>query len=68
MACSLSSFSRKVWWQPPQSLRPICWNCARRRPALRGVGQDELERAGAYRMYEEPRDLLKHLDEVGVRR
>lgn len=32
-----------------------------------GYGQDELERAGAYRVYEDPRDLLRHLDEVGVR-
>jgi phosphoglycolate phosphatase-like HAD superfamily hydrolase len=32
-----------------------------------GYGQDELERAGAYRVYEEPGDLLRHLDEVGVR-
>jgi HAD superfamily hydrolase (TIGR01509 family) len=33
-----------------------------------GYGQDELERAGAYRVYQDPRDLLEHLDEVGVRR
>lgn len=33
-----------------------------------GYGSDELERAGAYRVYEDPRDLLKHLDEVGFRR
>jgi len=33
-----------------------------------GYGQDELERAGAYRVYEDPQDLLDHLDEVGVRR
>jgi HAD superfamily hydrolase (TIGR01549 family) len=33
-----------------------------------GYGQDELERAGAYRVYEDPADLLEHLDEVGVRR
>ena len=33
-----------------------------------GYGQDELERAGAYRVYENPKDLLNHLDEVGVRR
>lgn len=33
-----------------------------------GYGQDELERAGAYRVYEDPAHLLKHLDEVGVRR
>ncbi|HUL06131.1 MAG TPA: HAD hydrolase-like protein, partial [Candidatus Acidoferrum sp.] len=33
-----------------------------------GYGQDELERAGAYRVYEDPKDLLNHLDEVGVRR
>jgi HAD superfamily hydrolase (TIGR01509 family) len=32
-----------------------------------GYGQDELERAGAYRVYEDPADLLEHLDEVGVR-
>ncbi len=33
-----------------------------------GYGLDELERAGAYRVYQDPRDLLEHLDEVGVRR
>jgi HAD superfamily hydrolase (TIGR01509 family) len=33
-----------------------------------GYGQDELERAGAYRVYQDPADLLEHLDEVGVRR
>jgi HAD superfamily hydrolase (TIGR01509 family) len=32
-----------------------------------GYGQDELERAGAYRTYEDPLDLLNHLDELGVR-
>jgi HAD superfamily hydrolase (TIGR01549 family) len=32
-----------------------------------GYGQDELERAGAFRVYEDPRDLLDHLDELGVR-
>jgi HAD superfamily hydrolase (TIGR01509 family) len=32
-----------------------------------GYGQDELELAGAYRVYEDPKDLLRHLDEVGVR-
>ncbi|MGE5193002.1 MAG: HAD family hydrolase [Deltaproteobacteria bacterium] len=32
-----------------------------------GYGQDELERAGAYRVYHDPADLLRHLDEVGVR-
>jgi phosphoglycolate phosphatase-like HAD superfamily hydrolase len=33
-----------------------------------GYGREELERAGAYRVYEDPRDLLCHLDEAGVRR
>jgi HAD superfamily hydrolase (TIGR01509 family) len=33
-----------------------------------GYGPEELERAGAYRVYEDPADLLKHLDEVGGRR
>jgi HAD superfamily hydrolase (TIGR01509 family) len=33
-----------------------------------GYGEQELEQAGAYRVYEDPRDLLVHLDEVGVRR
>ena len=32
-----------------------------------GYGQEELERAGAYRVYEDPADLLKHIDEVGGR-
>jgi HAD superfamily hydrolase (TIGR01549 family) len=33
-----------------------------------GYGEDELARAGAYRVYDDPADLLRHLDEVGVRR
>ena len=32
-----------------------------------GYGQDELERAGAYRVYQDPADMLDHLYEVGVR-
>jgi phosphoglycolate phosphatase-like HAD superfamily hydrolase len=30
-------------------------------------GREELESAGAYRAYNDPADLLRHLDEVGVR-
>jgi HAD superfamily hydrolase (TIGR01509 family) len=33
-----------------------------------GYGEDELVRASAYRVYEDPADLLYHLDEVGGRR
>ena len=33
-----------------------------------GYGEDELMRGGAARVYEDPADLLKHLDEVGGRR
>jgi phosphoglycolate phosphatase-like HAD superfamily hydrolase len=32
-----------------------------------GYGREELESAGAYRVYNDPADLLRHLDEVGVR-
>jgi HAD superfamily hydrolase (TIGR01549 family) len=32
-----------------------------------GYGREELEQAGAYRVYEDPHDLGRHLDEVGVR-
>jgi HAD superfamily hydrolase (TIGR01509 family) len=32
-----------------------------------GYGREELERAGAYRVYQDPADLLLHLDEVGAR-
>ena len=32
-----------------------------------GYGQGELERAGAYRVYQDPADLFRHLDEVGIR-
>ncbi len=32
-----------------------------------GYGEEELASAGAYRVYQDPADLLRHLDEVGVR-
>jgi phosphoglycolate phosphatase-like HAD superfamily hydrolase len=32
-----------------------------------GYGREELERAGAYRVYEDPADLKWHLDELGIR-
>jgi HAD superfamily hydrolase (TIGR01549 family) len=47
---------------------------ARRAPALGigllsgGYGREELIYAGAFRVYDDPLDLLAHLDEVGVRR
>lgn len=33
-----------------------------------GYGAEELERAGAYRVYEDPADMLVHIDEIGGRR
>jgi HAD superfamily hydrolase (TIGR01509 family) len=33
-----------------------------------GYGREELLHAGAFRVYDDPADLLAHLDEVGVRR
>ena len=33
-----------------------------------GYGEEELVRSGAYRVYEDPADLLYHIDEVGGRR
>jgi len=38
------------------------------REAAGGYGEDELVRASAYRVYEDPADLLRHIDEVGGRR
>jgi HAD superfamily hydrolase (TIGR01509 family) len=32
-----------------------------------GYGREELERAGAFRVYEDPADLEAHLDELGIR-
>ncbi len=32
-----------------------------------GYGEDELVKASAYRVYEDPADLLRHIDEVGGR-
>ncbi len=32
-----------------------------------GYGQEELERSGAFRVYEDPADLLRHVDEVVAR-
>ena len=56
-----------------EAARRIGVDAARRARALGvgllsgGYGEDELTRAGAYRVYEDPRDLLRHLDEIGVR-
>ena len=33
-----------------------------------GYGREELERSSAYRVYDDPADLLHHIDEVGGRR
>lgn len=33
-----------------------------------GYGQEELERSGAFRVYDDPADLLRHVDEVAARR
>jgi hypothetical protein len=33
-----------------------------------GYGLDELRYSGAFRVYEDPADLLFHIDEVGGRR
>jgi HAD superfamily hydrolase (TIGR01549 family) len=33
-----------------------------------GYGLDELERAGAYRVFDDPAQLLRHIDELGARR
>ena len=32
-----------------------------------GYGKEELEQVGAYRVYQDPAELLSHLDEVGIR-
>lgn len=32
-----------------------------------GYGREELERAGAFRVYNDPEDLRQHLDELGIR-
>jgi HAD superfamily hydrolase (TIGR01549 family) len=32
-----------------------------------GYGREELQSAGAYRVYDDPRDLLQHIDELGIR-
>lgn len=31
------------------------------------AGKNELERAGAYCVYQDPADLLRHIEEIGVR-
>jgi len=52
----------------------VCYLLAAQRARALGVGllsggsgREELERAGAYRVYQDPADLLPHFDEVGVR-
>lgn len=36
-------------------------------PYRESYGQDELERVGTYRVYQDPADPLRHLDKVGLR-
>jgi hypothetical protein len=38
---------------------------AERRPPERGYGEEELARAGAFRVYRDPADLQQSLDEIG---
>ncbi|HZZ38498.1 MAG TPA: HAD family hydrolase [Acidobacteriaceae bacterium] len=33
-----------------------------------GYGREELQQVGAYRVYQDPADMLVHLDEIGIRR
>jgi phosphoglycolate phosphatase-like HAD superfamily hydrolase len=62
--------SRERWW-----FGDSVWDllAARRAGCLGigllsgGYGKEELEQVGAYRVYQDPADLLTHLDEVGVR-
>ena len=59
----------------PAKKGPEVWDllAARRARALGvgvlsgGYGDEELERAGAYRVYQDPFDLMQHLDEIGIR-
>ena len=41
---------------------------SRMRYSYRSYGDDELRQAGAMRVFEDPADLLNHIDEVGGRR
>jgi phosphoglycolate phosphatase-like HAD superfamily hydrolase len=51
------------------------WNLlAARRAGCLGIGilsgeygREELQQVGAYRVYQDPADLLAHLDELGIR-
>jgi phosphoglycolate phosphatase-like HAD superfamily hydrolase len=33
-----------------------------------GYGREESQEVGAYRVYQDPADLLTHLDEAGIRK
>ena len=64
-----ASTSRTPWWSATASGTCSPPGAPARWVGLLsgGYGTDELERAGAYRVYEDPAELLRHLDEVGVR-
>src|SRR5579875_2008290 len=49
----------------PWDLLTAAWSDRRFLPG--GSGPDDLEQAGAYRVYQDPADWLRHRDEVGVR-
>ena len=59
--CSWSATASGTCWPPAAR---GCWASA---CSAGGYGTEELERAGAYRVYDDPAMLLRHLDEVGVR-
>ena len=49
-----------IYW-PPEEL--VVWG----RLLSGGYGKEGLEQVGAYRVYQDPAELLTHLDEVGIR-
>ncbi len=61
-----------LWWTVSAIM---CWRGARpwtrEAPGIGlvsgGYGREELEKAGACQVYQDPADLLLHLDEVGAR-
>ena len=56
----------------PTNASPISgtnrFSAAAKSPLSGGYGEEELQKATAFRVYEDPADLLRHIDELGGRR
>jgi hypothetical protein len=60
MTASWSEIAFGTFWSPCAKALGVGLLCG-------GYSRSELEQGGAYRVYNDPSDLLDHLEELGIR-